>query len=320
MPPRRAPPSPRLPELRALAGDPAAQAALAQTILATDKDVQAIRAAVDVLKANPTPAARRVLRERFEYYAADGVRRDAGGYLRAAILQALRPIALPDDVPLLEQAAATYEFLPPGRSEVGELLRSAALVALDAVDPKRAALHSIRLLADKHTATQSGEPAVTAARVLAAQGDTGPLYFYALHQPNPQSDVLSECLKNLAALPAALAAELVDKYRETDDEVVLVGLVDMVLDGGDGPFVHKLLSETSKYVVYQYLVTRLVAAPTAAGLADLGQHAQQERNPRKLNILAEALALGRTDRRMTAILAAVRRSQKLAATKSWASE
>ena len=61
MPPRRTPPSPRLPELRALSADPAAQVALAQTILATDKDVQAIRAALEALKAHPTPAARRVL-------------------------------------------------------------------------------------------------------------------------------------------------------------------------------------------------------------------------------------------------------------------
>src|SRR5262245_35031086 len=204
MPPRRNAPSPRLQELRDLAAEPAAQAALAQTILATEKDVQAVRAAVEVLKAHPTPAARQVLRERFEHYAADGVRRDAGAYLRSAILQALRPIALPDDTPLLEQAATTYEFLPPGRSEEGALLRSAALLTLDAVDPARATLHCIRLLADPHTSRLSGEPAVTAVRVLAAEGNTGPLYYYALHQQGPQSDVLSECLKSLAGLPQSL--------------------------------------------------------------------------------------------------------------------
>jgi hypothetical protein len=160
MPPRRAPPSPRLQELREPASEPAAQAALAQTVLATDKDVQAIRAAVEVLKQHPTPAARRLLRDRFDHYAADGVRRDAGTYLRATIIQALRQIALPDDLPLLERAATTYEFLPPGRSEEGSLLRSAALVTLDAVDPKLAAYHCIRLLADPYTSRLSGEPAV----------------------------------------------------------------------------------------------------------------------------------------------------------------
>src|SRR5437868_3534750 len=191
MPPRRSAPSPHLQALRELAADPAAQTALALKVLATDKDVQAIRAALDVLKRQPTPAARPVLRERFEYYAADGVRRDAGTYLRAAILQTLRPIALPDDLPLLERAAGTFEFLPPGRSEEGALLRSAALVTMDAVDPRLAAHYCIRLLADRYTSPLSGEPALTAVRVLAAQGNAGPLYYYALHQPNPQSDVLS---------------------------------------------------------------------------------------------------------------------------------
>ncbi len=272
MPPRRTPPSPRLQQLHDLAADPAAQAALAQTILATEKDVQAIRAAVEVLKVNPTPAARSVLRERFEHYAADGIRRDTGGYVRAAILQALRPIALPADAALLERAAATYEFLPPGHSEEGSLLRSAALVTLDAVDSKLAAYHSIRLLADPHTSRLSGEPAVTAVHVLAAQGNLGPLYYYALHQANPQSDVLSECLKNLAELPPALSAD--------------------------------------KYAVYYYLVTRLVAAPTPAGLAELTQQAELENNPRKLGILGEALALGRTDLRLQASLATLRQRQK----------
>jgi len=184
------------------------------------------------------------------------------------------------------------------------------LVTLDAVDASLAAFHSIRLLADPHTSPLSGEPAVTAVHVLAAQGHDGPLYYYALHQANPQSDVLSECLKNLAGLPAALADELINKYGASDDEVVLVGLLDMVLDSGGGRFIRRFLSDTDKYAVYHYLVTRLVATPTAGGLAELSQHAQRESNPRKLGILAEALALGRTDPLIQSTLAIVRRRQK----------
>jgi hypothetical protein len=310
MPPRRSQPSPRLQELRELAADPAAQAALAQSVLAVDKDVQAIRAALEVLQQHPTPAARPVLRERFEHYAADGVRRDTGTYLRAAILQALRPIALRDDLSLLERAAGTFEFLPPGRSEEGALLRSAALVTMDAVDPRLAAYHCIRLLADRYTSRLSGEPAVTAVRVLAAQGNDSPLYYYALHQPDPQSDVLSECLKNLAKLPAALAAGLIEKYGASNDEVVLVGLLDMVLEAGDSPFIHEFLTRTDKYAVYHYLVTRLMDRPTRAALDELGRQAQTERDPRKLSLLEEALLLGRADPITQAALAAVRRSKQ----------
>jgi hypothetical protein len=312
MPPRRSRPSPHLQALRELGSDPAAQASLALTVLVTDKDVQAIRAALEVLKQHPTPAARPVLHERFEHYAADGVRRDTGAYLRAAILQALRPIALPDELPLLERAANTYEFLPPGRSEEGALLRSAALVTMDAVDRRLAAYHCIRLLADRHTSRLTGEPAVTAVRVLAAQGNDWPLYYYALHQPDPQSDVLSECLKNLVQLPAALAAGLVEKYGASDDEVVLVGLLDMVLESGSGPFIHEFLTKTDKYAVYHYLVTRMIARPTRAALDELNRQAQSERNPRKLSILEEALLLGRSDPITQTALAAVRRSQQAA--------
>ncbi len=307
MPPRRSPPSPRLAELRERASDPAAQAALAMDVLAKDKDVQAIRAALEVLKQHPTPPARRILRERFEHYAADGVRRDTGTYLRAAVVQALRPIALPDDLPLLERAAATYEFLPPNHSEEASLLRSAALVALDAVEPRLAAFHCVRLLADPHTSLLSGEPAVTAVRVLAAQGNPWPLYAYALHQPHAQSDVLSECLKELTNLPASLLPELFDKFGSSDDEVVLVGLIDLAVDTGSQAFLRECLGHTAKYAVYHYLVTRLVARPTQWGLAELKYQAQHERDSRKLGILEDALSLGRSDPALQAALAEIHR-------------
>ncbi len=307
MPPRRSPPSPRLVELRERSSDPAAQTALAIDVLAKDKDVQAIRAALEVLKQHPTPPARQKLRERFEHYAADGVRRDTGSYLRAAIVQALRPIALPDDLPLLERAATTYEFLPPSHSEEASLLRSAALVTLDAVEPRLAAFHCVRLLADPNTSLLSGEPAVTAVRVLAAQGNPWPLYYYALHQPHPQSDVLSECLKELTSLPASLLPELIDRFGGSEDEVVLVGLIDLLVDTGGSSFLHEFLGHTAKYAVYHYLVTRLVARPTQWGLDELKYQAQYERNSRKLGILEEALSLGGTDPFLREALAEVRR-------------
>ncbi len=310
MAPRRTRPSPHLARLRDLASDPGAQAALAVKVIAEEKDVQAIRAALDALVQHPTPAARPVLRERFEHYAADGVRRDAGTYLRAAIVRALRPIAVPADVPLLERAATTYEFLPPGRSEDASLLRSAALVALDAVEPRLAALHCVRLLADPHTSALSGEPAITAVRVLAAQDNIWPLYYYALHETRQQSDVLTECLKCLSGLPAAQLTELVEKYRHVDDEVVLVGLLDMALGAGGHPFVHEFLCQTDKLAVYHYLVTRLVASPTDWGLAELGYQASHERHPRKLGILEEALSLGRADPEIQRALADVRRRRE----------
>jgi hypothetical protein len=161
--------SPKLDQLKQLAGSPQAQVALAIEIVEREKDVQALRAALEVLRAHPTWDARPALLARYAALAVEGVKRDAGTYLRAAILQALRPLLRPDDVPLLAQAAATYEYLPPTHSEEAGLLRSTALVLLNEVDGALAAYHAVRLLNDPETSPLSGEPALTAVRLLAAQ-------------------------------------------------------------------------------------------------------------------------------------------------------
>ena len=306
MPRRLTQPNPRLNELRQMAGEPEAQSALAVRVLAEEKDVQAVRAALEVLEQHPTPAARPVLRERYAHYDADGLRRDVGGYLRAAIVRALRHIGLPEDLPVLERAASTYEFLPPTHSEEASLLRSAALVTMEAVDPVVGAFHAIRLLGDPYTSRLSGEPAVTAVRVLAAQDEHLALFYYALYQPAPHSDVLSECLKNLTRLPRLLLPEIIKKYAGTDDEVVLVGLLDLVLDTGGGPLIREFMDRGEKLAVYRYLVTRLVASHTEPDLAELSRAAQHEQNRRKLGILEESLGLGRADPIIVAALAAVR--------------
>lgn len=311
--PRRSAPSPAHQELQQLAGDPTAQAARAVQVLAHVKDIQGVRAALEVLSRHHLPAARPALRACYEHYAEDGVRRDAGTYLRAATLQALRPLADASDLPLLEHAANTYEFLPPARSEEASLLRSTALVVMHDVDERLARFHAVRLLADPYTSRLSGEPAITAVRVLVAGGYLEPLYYYALHQPVPDSDVLSECLKNLAGLPPSLLPRLVDKYASSDDEMVLVGLLDLALAADQAAFVHEFLRTTTKYVVYRYGVAQLVASHTERWLAELAQQAQHERNARKLAILEEALSLGRADAIIQTVLAAVRRSQKSAA-------
>jgi hypothetical protein len=307
--------SAQLEALRGLEG--AAQTALAIELVASEKDMHAVRAAVEVLRQRPDPAARQALLERYAHLAADGVRRDTGTYLRAAILQALRPIVRPEDTPLLELAVNTYEFLPPTRSEEAGLLRSTALVVLNEVDSRLAAFHAVRLLGDPHTSRLSGEPALTAVRVLAAQEMTGPLYYYALYQhyaqntpAEPRSDVLSECLKSLGGvLPRALVPGLIEQHGRSQDEVVLVGLLDLVLEYEDTGYVRELMRTTDKYPVYQYLATRLVASHAPRWLALLRDQAQSETDPRKLALLEEALLLGGPDPSIKAALASVRQKR-----------
>jgi hypothetical protein len=282
-------------------------------VVAASKDVVAVRAALDALRARPDPAARPALLGRFADLMAQGVKRDAGGYLRAAILQALRPVAGPEDVPLLTQATETYEFLPPNRSEEGTLLRATALVVLNEVDSTLAAYHATRLLADPHTSRLSGEPAATAVRVLAAIDQRLPLYYYALHQPEPQSEVLSECLKNLAGMPAALLPHLLTRHGATRDEVVLVGLLDLALEYEPVDFVRDFMRSTRLYAVYHYLVTRLVASHVGRWLAVVAGEAHGETDPRKMGLLEEALALGRPDPVVQAALGEIRERRAVGA-------
>jgi hypothetical protein len=318
--PRARPPNPRVLRLRELAGDPAAQAALATEIVAQEKDAAAVRAALEVLARRPNAAARPALLQRYDYFSADGVRRDAGGYLRAALLGALRPLARPEDLPRLEQAATTYEFLPPGRSEEGALLRATALPLLSDLDPELAAYHAARLLVDPHTSRLSGEPALTAVRVLAALGNRWPLYSFALHPfcpPGlavPVPEVLSECLRNLAGMPASRLPELIDRWGQVEDEVVAVGLMDLVLEypalEAARAYVDRCLRAPALPAAYRYLVACLVARPDPAWRARLAAAAEAERDPARLAALADALALAPGDPDLRAALKAIKARQK----------
>src|SRR5690606_19954977 len=98
-----------LQQLRSLAGDPAAQSAAAVQLLSLRHGQEVVRSAVAVLIDHPNPDALDGLRQLYAHFAADGVRRDPGSYLRARLVRALRPICTQDDLPLLEQALVTYE-------------------------------------------------------------------------------------------------------------------------------------------------------------------------------------------------------------------
>jgi hypothetical protein len=282
----------QLGDLRRLADDPAAQAALAARLLETERNAEVVLAALAVLAEASDPTRRPALLRAYAYYDANPARRDGGGPVRAAILKALRPIALPEDTPLLERAAATYEFL---FGEVAGDLRAAALLALARVDDALAGYHAVRLLSDRHTSIMSGEPAVTAVRTLAAQGQTLPLYAYVAQVQEPIGDVAAECLRSLTALPASLLPALIERYRESTDEIVLLGLFDLLLAhetrAAHHAFILDFLSATGLYTLYRSLVATLVASRDETLIAALTAMAEVERNPRKLEMLREALAL-----------------------------
>ncbi len=280
--------------LRGLASAPDEQARYAARLLETETNTEVARAALEVLKARDADELRTALVDAYKHRDARGVRRDPGGALRTAILQALRPLARHEDVPLLERAASTYEFL---FGEAAGDLRAAALLLLNDLDDALAGYHAVRLLADKHTDIMSGEPAATAVRVLASQNQLLPLYAYVMRdsmEPGT-SDVLAESLRCLSSLPASLLPAVMGKYGETEDEIVLLGLFDLLMAREDRvahtPFILSFLRNTPLLNIYRYLVSVLVASRDEDVLAELQMMSDSEEDRHKAEILREALAL-----------------------------
>jgi hypothetical protein len=260
----------RLQRLRELSNDPPARAEYAVTLLQPKFGLEVVRAALRVLVARPHPPARLAPVRLFEHYATQGVSRDPGTYLRSEIVRALRPICEPSDIALLEQALMTYEFPPPSFKEEAALLRSGALVTLAEMDDVRARYHATRLLADPLTDPMSGEPALTAVSVLAAQGELLPLYFYVTQEETRmQPEVASVCLRSLGALPAEALPSLVAGFAECQNPVLLVGLTDLLIEHPDLAIsqetLARLLVEVKDLDLYRYLA----AAMLASGNADL---------------------------------------------------
>lgn len=286
----------RLQRLRELVDDPEARAAYAVSLLQPKFGLEVIRAALRVLVQYPHPPARAALARLFDYYAAQGVSRDPGTYVRSEIVRALRPIIELSDLPLLEQSLTTYEFPPPTFSqEEGALLRSGALVTMAEVDDLRARFHATRLLADPLTDPMSGEPALTAISVLAAQGELLPLYYYATQdQARMRAEVGSSCLRSLAEMPSEALPPLVACYAECTNPLLLVGLVDLLMAHVDVPVsqetLARLMVEVEDMDLYRYLVTVLLAS----GKDDLRQMVLDAAQgilarPRQ-NVLREVLA------------------------------
>jgi hypothetical protein len=255
----------RLQRLRELVDEPEKRAEYAVTLLQPKFGLEVVRAALRVLVAHPHLAALPALTRLYDHFATNGVTRDPGTYVRSEIIRALRPICEHADIPLLEHALMTYEFPAPSFKEECALLRSGALVTLAELDDVRARYHATRLLADPLNDPMSGEPALTAISVLAAQGELLPLYFYVTQdQSRMHAEVASVCLRSLGALPPEVLPPLVACYAECTNPVLLVGLVDLLLAHPDMAIsqetLARLLVDVRDMDLYRYLATALLAA------------------------------------------------------------
>lgn len=285
----------KIERLHSLQGEPVEQVNYALQLVQKEIRQEVLQAALDMIAEAGEPRSRPVLVAKYLHCEVNASRRDPGCHIRAAILRAMRHLATTDDIEMLERAATNHEFLPPGPVEVGANLRAAALVTMNEVDQTLAGYHSVRLLTDKHTSNMSGEPAVTAVQVLAAQGQELPLYGYLFKTERVFSDVAAECLRNLAAMPASVLVPLLESYRESANEVVLLGLFDLLfaheaLDVAHD-FILQFLRETTLYDLYRYVVTTSIASRREELINELKALAKEERDKRKSAMLDEALKL-----------------------------
>ena len=288
-----------LDRLASLRIDPEARARLAATLIEGTARADLLMACAASLEEHPVSEAREPLISAYERVSADAKKVDAGGELRAALLRALRPVAGRQDIALLEAAAQVYETSVQGPGATG--LRAAAVVALTDVAPDLAVLHAVRLLAEaddpRRTGMNTGEPAVTAARVLGVSGEMPALYLAATMNWRPPEEVLAECLRQLTELPGPSVAGLVERYREHRGQLVQLGLVDLVVENPDVPG-----KEGRPYVswlrgldgdVFRYALAAFVASrrPEIHELA--ASLVEDEFNRDRLGMAVEAFALAR---------------------------
>jgi len=282
--------------LRSLASTPEAQGEHAIALLKPRQKRDILLAALQALAKAPTPAGRASILQIFAYFDADGRKRDPGAFMRRAALDALRPVALPADAPLLVKAVNTYEFLPPGFKEDAVLLRAGALLILNELDDTLAGYQATRLLVDGYSDSMSGEPALTAVRVLASQTQTLPLYLYALQASDATlPEVVSECLRSLTAAPAALIPGIIARHGQSESNIIRLGLCDLLIGHAAGPQGLDTLADALVSLhdldAYRYLVIALLTARRPALTALVAHAARLETRANRIAALTEALKI-----------------------------
>jgi hypothetical protein len=275
--------------LNALAGDPVAQGELAVSYVTKSKNMELLRPALNVLQARLDPALRPLLHDKYHWCAAVPERNDSGGVVRAAIIRALQPIIHQDDLPILRQGLVSYQMV--GMYEVTAELRVAALIALNDLDPDLAALFAARFLNDPRN-SNSGEPALTAIRLLAAQQDVATLFGFAAW-PNAGAQETAEALRSLVDLPASMVPFLIEQYHEREDEQILLGLFDLLLAHPARAQWHDTIEDflrtTRLLDLYALIVTQIVASRDESLIRMLRELAAGERDRIRYELLQNAL-------------------------------
>lgn len=278
-------------EIKALSDHPKAQLKAAVYAMSSSRHLDVVRTAIGIIGAAGDSAHRDALYDKYAWCESQGVKGDTSGYIREAIVKALQPIVQPGDLPLLQRALTAYQM--DGIYEVCAGLRAAALIAANEVDPGFAALFAARFLTDPLNSF-SGEPASTAIRVLAAQQNLGPI-FGLVSWGNVVGETIGEGLRNLVDLPASLLPLIVDQYRDSEDEQIVLGLWDLLLGHPtQDEWVEEMMTffrTTTLMDLYGIIAIQVVASRSETLITALRDLAANEHDLLRRQLLDQALEL-----------------------------
>lgn len=289
MPPRAQTSAHHRDQLNRLAGEELLAAAV--EIMHESRDLDIVRRAITVIGEAQDPSCRDDLTAKYDWCDAQPTRRDGGGYIRAAIVRALKGIAQPVDTPFFHRAMLSYEI--DGAMELCGDLRAIGLLAMNEVDPDLAACWAARFLHDSQI-TFSGEPTTSAIRLLASHGNLAPV-FGLVSWGNARSEVIAEGLRSLAELADSLVPMLVDEYIESDNEQILLGLFDLLLAHRTRDqwrdTIERWFRTTTVMDLYGVVALQIIGSRSEPLIGMLRDLRTDELDPLRQQLLDQALAL-----------------------------
>lgn len=263
----------------------------AKRLIRTSRHLDVVRTAIGIIGDARDPAHRDALYEKYAWCETKPAHNDTSGYIRETIVKALQPIVQPADLPLLQRALTTYQM--DGAYEVCAGLRAAALIASNDIDPAYAALFAARFLTDPLNSF-SGEPATTAIRVLAAQQNLAPI-FGLVSWGKANGETIAEGLRNLTELPGSLLPLLIEQYRDSEDEQVVLGLFDLILGHPTrDAWVDEVMTffrTTTLMDLYGIIAIQVVASRSGPLIEALRELRATEFDPLRQQMLDQALEL-----------------------------
>jgi hypothetical protein len=284
--------------------DPARAVEWAIELIGRRREHRVLEPALAALGEEPPGAARMPLRERYFDLAENGDRADQDCDLRVAVVRALRRLDSRADDDVAEAAIGTVQIRMG--VDVAQALRAEGLLLLAESSPERADLRAAGLLLDAHTSTFSGEPAVTAMRVLSRRGQLLPIWSL-IHRPEVTAgaflgrlipDVLAQAFAALRAAPSDLQLESLAAHLAyargagaEGEPVALVAAEAILLNElaqGYG-LVFDLLAESGNQNLYRYLVMTAARGRDPRLREELERMRRAERDEGKRAVLAEAL-------------------------------